>query len=685
MKRMVCRDYQSTHIKRIIHQLINRKCVVNTSCTASGKTAVSKIVISSILKNKNSGITKVIVLTPLEIIAMQYMLSEDELWEHSNPNASHSASLIPSNLFSVPVKQNTKTLIRYLKNIHANDVKVVTHSLMVAKEIKEYIANQKDLSHLLIVIDETHRCYVSDDEENKLGTQLGEVVNTIIEKGGLSYRMSATPWRENGGSITPVFKPYDVYNIGRTLGEQMRDGLAPNLKIEYKQLNNLKLNSDNIFSDKSTSKITSKNLTKIIPDLIKQWCDDGYPKGGIIIPAGMSDKNAKLLKEHLEKVKFPENIAKIRGRKSPSILNAVGTKSSDATNIINEIQNDTNNHGQIFDICIACRRFDEGSDLPSISNLYIIGLPSIIRLILQRLGRALRNKLDIKGYKEWFGEKFIDTSKITFLIPSNITVDDIGNQAARQLLHCILASEAYELYDDKISSSTILKSLIQSRIDNSSSDVNNDTLNKLEHLFSAVELNGTMNYSSTQNELLSALNLKGNINLVKRINDVMANDLTDEKKLETIIHLIDMSEVSISQSDYINLLDNIITDSDNNSKLTPKKLAGKVVDNLLHFIKEFEDAEIKVEISDNVSRVMSNITGKDLYHWTNICKIGLSDDDWKEASIEKYKEWKSIHGEYSYPSISSDNPEEVELARFLAIARREYREMKKEENNGSIN
>jgi superfamily II DNA or RNA helicase len=673
MKRMVCREYQSTHVKRIINQLLNRKCVVDYSCTASGKTATAKIVISELLRIKKSGISKVIVLTPLEIIAMQYMQSVDESWEHGNPNASNKPYLVPANLFNVPVKDNIKTLLRYLKNIHSTDIKVVTHALIVANKIKEYLMSQEDLSHLLVVVDETHRCFVSDDEENKLGTQLGEIVNLIVERGGLSYRMSATPWREKTGSIVPVFSPYDVYNIGRTLGEQMRDGYAPKLKIEYKQLKQLKLNVNNIFTDKMKSKITSSNLRKIIPDIIEQWCSDGYPKGGIIIPAGLSTKNAAILKELLEKVEFPEDVAKIRGRKSPNVLNAVGANSGDANRIIDDIRNDTTENGQLFDICIACRRFDEGSDLPSISNLYIIGLPSIIRLILQRLGRAMRNKLDIEGYKDWFGDEFIETSKIVFFIPPSVSINDIGNQAARQLLHCILASEAYELYDNKISSSTVLKSMIQSRIDNADESLA-ETLDNLEHLFSAIELSGSMNYSHVHTELLSALTNRGNLNLLKRVNRVIETEIADETKLERIFHLIDMSDLRVSQSEYDKLIGDIINDVDTNA--TPRKLAGQVIDNLLHFINEFEDSEIKVEISDKVSRVMSTITGNNLHHWSNVCKIGLSDDDWKEATMKKYKEWKDIHGQYKYPSHTSSDPEERELARFLAIARREYKELK---------
>ena len=682
------REYQTEHVSRLCSELINNNNkAANVCCVGGGKTTVARIVLNELRNVGISDVTKVIVATPFIAIGQGFVSANDESWNVKSDNATHSPYLIGSNAFSQLTHKNSQTLLRYLNGHRTSDIKVVTHQLMASRAIKEYFEEIETCVGILLCVDEAHRCYATEGEDNdKHGTILGEVASIIHAKGGRILYQTATPYRETTKGIIPIFNPYDVFTVVRTIGEQMRDNLAPALNVEYKHVTKMKF--ADYFGDKVSSRISSKDLQYALPDILNQWISDGCPKAILTIPAGNSKKIAKEVEAFFKSHELPEKIAAIRGRKYPTILNAVGCTKIDKDRSLDGIREDKEANGRLFDLCIGCRKFDEGTDVPSASHIYMIGLPSSVRLFHQRTGRVLRHKSDVKGYAEWFGTEWVTHSKVVFFAPCEKTIKDISNQVARQLLHCILAGESYEAYYDKVQSTCQIRTVIKNKRKTVTDEARLLILDKIEDIMNAVEINNAMNFTNRETQLLNTLCLNGNINMIEGISNIIESDESDTTKLEKCLHLIDKTKGGLPSEAEESLVTDIINDEDNiesandaikkNKTIELAPFTKKMVDKLHACVDCFEDIEITTESTDSVSKVMMTITGENLNHWTEICKIGLTDEAYKDYIIDKYTEWKLLQSSSdARPSPSSSNPIERELSRVRKLAESEYQTKRK--------
>lgn len=679
------RPYQVDHVARLCSELSNKNKAASVCCVGGGKTTVARIVLNELKKSGITGVKKAIVATPFIAIGQGFISSADdngnpmdEMWHLDGDEANHTPYFIPGNKYNQSNTKNSKVLLSYLKDLRAHDIKVVTHQLMASASIRTYFDEIDTCEGIVLCVDEAHRCYASENEDlDKYGTLLGEVAKIISNKGGKVLYLTATPYRETAKGIIPIFDPYDVYTVVRTIGEQMRDNLAPSLNVEYKHVT--KMQFSDFFGDKMTSRISSKDLQYVLPDILQQWIDDGCPKAILTIPAGNSKKMAKEVQAYFESHELPKEIAAIRGRTHPTILNAVGCTKIDKDRSLDGIRDDKEANGKAFDLCIGCRKFDEGTDIPSASHIYMIGLPSSVRLFHQRIGRVLRNKEDVNGYREWFGERWTHESKVVFFAPCEKTIDDISNQVARQLLHCILAGESYESYCDKVQSTCQIRTAVKDKRKKITCEDRKIILDKVESIMNAVETNNAMNFTTEKTKLLNTLCLNGNIRMVDRVTSILASDSSDTEKIEQFFHMADALDSELPPEILEALTTDLIEDDEILDEVKKKKkielapFAKKMVDRLVECIDCFEDLEIETNIADGVSHVMAKITGENLNHWTEICKIGLTDEAYKEYIIEKYREWKATQtNDDTIPSPSSSIPIERELAKVRKLAQDQY-------------
>ena len=230
----------------------------------------------------------------------------------------------------------------------------------------------------MFVIDEAHRSFNgSNNDEAKLNTILGKLIRSAIEKGAKVLYCSATPYRIDGVNRTvPIINDFDesrTRSIERTIGEHIQEGYAPSLTAVYFHVEDLKIyarKQETIFGDEINATISDSVLIKCLHEIHKQWVDDGCPKTFIRIPSVNSDKKALIAKEFFEKREFPEHIQKMRnGRVHPVVLNTVTNKKAE---ISDALQHDNDNHGRNFDILVACRKMDEGTDCNTLTHCYVI-------------------------------------------------------------------------------------------------------------------------------------------------------------------------------------------------------------------------------------------------------------------------------------------------------------------------
>jgi superfamily II DNA or RNA helicase len=250
----------------------------------------------------------------------------------------------------------------------------------------------KNLSQWILILDEAHHAPLAH-RSREGWTAVARKRDLWQERGGTVLQASATPWHtESGHRIYDEAEPRSVTSIG----DLRRAKLAPSsfefhrimLDIEAKTWKDMLLEGK-----------PSAALVRAYGCIPEYWISQGRPVT-VIRPPDRS---------HVAHI---QRAFKAAGLPPERILDATGEdfdgrKLARAREITSYAERE-------YDIIIACRRFDEGTDLPSVSNVYYIGAPSSVRLVVQLLGRTLRIKKLPDYPKQWK-----DKSAMTVFIPRN--------------------------------------------------------------------------------------------------------------------------------------------------------------------------------------------------------------------------------------------------------------------------
>lgn len=257
-----------------------------------------------------------------------------------------------------------------------------------------------DLSGRVLVLDEAHHATTG-----ALDTQVGLLRDAWHARGGIVLLMTATPFRTNGQEVLPAGTRTHV----RTLAMHAASGHAPNhFQVQTAMLSKVEAHTVAELQGEALSDAENAH-GESFRDLVDLWERDGRPKAVFIVPANGSRRWADRLIAALSK-------STPRGR----ILDAVGTGKDVADTLavaLDEERNVTTFGDSKYDVIVSCKRFDEGTDWPLCSHVYNYGIPSSLGLILQRFGRATRDKSRISGHTH------PDTASITFLVPK--VADDL--------------------------------------------------------------------------------------------------------------------------------------------------------------------------------------------------------------------------------------------------------------------
>ncbi len=253
-----------------------------------------------------------------------------------------------------------------------------------------------DLSRCLLVLDEAHHAGVSK-AERKLNTEIGKLRETWTARGGIVIFVTATPFRTDKNDIMPP----ETRIHCRPAAVHALSGYAPDhWLVETAMLTQVVASTLGEFQGDDLSK-TENKTGESFQQVIARWEGDGRPKAVFIVPPKNSRAWADRLILELTKA-------------GARVHDAVGTdeRVADKLNAMLATEREVKDVADSeIDVIVACRRFDEGADWPLCSHVYNYGIPRSLVLILQRFGRAQRDKQGIAGHTH------PRTAKITFFVP----------------------------------------------------------------------------------------------------------------------------------------------------------------------------------------------------------------------------------------------------------------------------
>lgn len=256
-----------------------------------------------------------------------------------------------------------------------------------------------DLSKRLLIVDEAHRAGTCN--------KLGSAIKQWLAAGGSVLYVTATPFRTSGD--LPI--PDDIATAYRSMAEHVSSGkYSPrNVEVRFRQLSYEAKSVQVLVGDR----MPEADIERLSREFLALWLADGCPKAVVVVPQYGSERWAACL----------ERVLSERAR----VHVAVGTGADVQQRLcaVLHTEREAARHGQpsTVDVIVACKRFDEGTDWPWCSDVYNLGLPSTLLLIIQRLGRALRLKLAASGGTrkgiEGYNPEHADRARITFLLPKN--------------------------------------------------------------------------------------------------------------------------------------------------------------------------------------------------------------------------------------------------------------------------
>lgn len=637
------RGYQADLYRRVNRARSNGKDAVMLLPTGAGKTIIARNHCSHILNHQNHfGIRRIIITTPQRQILEGFKRTNNENWYIAG---KHSTQKI-ENIEIVEIPNNS--IVDFLRgssgvSIAISCIQSITNQTSNAFNAFETFS---DCSDILWVIDEAHHI-----ESEKTAN----IINDFKTKNGKILYLTATPFTVNG-ALDILANP-DVEIIHRSLGEHMEDGFAPEIEMSYE-----------IFNTSAGSQI---EYGSIIPqnNMIADWASkiahsyeqDSRPKTLIIIPSFSTTEDsstaevATTLKKELEKI-----------IKDVKVLSVVGYDSSGETaKIIETEANSFPGH----DIIIACRRFDEGTDVPAISAVYLIGMTSY-RRIIQLMGRALRNKKDISGFSQKY-EKYVNKSIFKFFIFNENNTDD---EYLKQKQYCFSLSaiktiEAVQNFTNI--SNTVgpirirrrIQSLIEDLVE---TDHNNENIEIYEELINEIERNIILIETNGDNDN-HMLGIVANTKIGNTNQEALecCSDFTKAYIESTIISEVIKTEKEVDE--FIN--------SSINIKRTNRNL-NAIQSNISEIVKKYSNNKIKYTESELVKSFTTRLNITTLVEWGELLKTTHSGE---RAALEKAKDLVAFYSEHGkLPKTNSLEENERKTAIF-------YNNIKQAYNNKNTN
>lgn len=636
------RDYQADLYRRVNRSRNNGKDAVMLLPTGAGKTAIARNHCSHILNHPNHfGINRIIITTPQKQILEGFKRTNNEEWFIKGTHSSQKIDNIE--IIEIP----NESIGNFLKGSSGGSIAISCIQSITNQRSNAFnpFLEIEDCSSILWVIDEAHHIEAE---------QTAIVIEEFKKKNGKILYLTATPFNANGA--LRILNNPDIEIIHRSLGEHMNDGFAPELDMSYEMFDiNAGAQTNYNYFKSDLSKMS--NWAECIS---KSYHKDNCPKTLIIIPSFSksgdgnvedldTENAANVLKSELEKL-------------NPGIKIFVAVGNDSSGEISRNIEVEANTFPG-HDIIIACRRFDEGTDVPSICAVYHVGMTGC-RRIIQLMGRALRNKSAIKGFGEKYPE-YLDKSIFKFFIfnTTKLSEEDVENNQfnfSLQAIKTINAVQNFRSYDI-ISGAVRVRKNLQNKIEKLlEEDPENPDIEILEELVSEIEQPIISLETAGENDDSMIALLAHN-----------KMDHTNEEALEN------SSEISKAYVESSLLSDELKTDDDvenfvNKSieRKRVKRNTNIISEELQELVIKYANEKVKYVESDLIKKFVTSIDRNTLEEWGDV----LWDTyDNEEKQLEQVKAIVKFYEENGRtPSQKSKDTNEKKLGNKLGTLKQAY-------------
>lgn len=260
----------------------------------------------------------------------------------------------------------------------------------------------KKLSSYHLCVDEAHHAPLT--RAMRVTTLTGELRDKFVKRGGTVSQWSATPWHTES-EISIIGDDDDPCLI--SVREAQDAGIVPpNMEFRRRTL----AFTANSIRELVMDQCPPKQLAPAYSQAIDQWEETDRP----YFLAKVADRH-----------QADACVRAFEDAGARVLLVAGDDYDRDA---LRHEQDVKRYEDREYDGIVACRRFDEGVDVPSISNVYYFGAPTSSRLVIQVWGRSWRRK-DIVGYPRRWRKR----SALTIFIPDGShTLDEYLRVHGRQ-------------------------------------------------------------------------------------------------------------------------------------------------------------------------------------------------------------------------------------------------------------
>jgi len=254
-----------------------------------------------------------------------------------------------------------------------------------------------DLTGRLLILDETHHVAVDN--------AMGRAVKAWEEQGGMLAYVSGTLFRQSGKIRLP-----DITPSFRSQAQHVMEGFAPELNFEFKNFSFKALSKESLAGDI----LPEGDLSKLAKEIVQWWDNAERPPFVLVVPRASkkttmgSKKWAVMLKREFEKL--PE---------APRVFDAVGSSQDVKERLYRVLREEraraSKGEERAWDIFLAGKRFDEGTDWPFCCAVGVIGLPRSLLRIMQLMGRGGRRKDNLVGIPP----RYQRCSTMVFFMPAS--------------------------------------------------------------------------------------------------------------------------------------------------------------------------------------------------------------------------------------------------------------------------
>ena len=360
------------HQKEAIEAFIKKRCGILEMATGTGKTTTSLEVVKRLYE---SGQIDSVIISTFGNTLLGQWAKEVQEWKKQHSKDSSNRSI--GNLYIFKEFDKNSEMSSYL-NIIKDSVLIVSRN---PKKLKQLLINRRIDQHkqkILIIHDEVHGFGSKEMVSNLQGSHKN-----------IRYRLglSATPDRdydENGtkfitNEIGPVIYQYPIESA-------IRDGILCEFKyhtIDFKYTKQDKENIKKIYSRKASSEKkgdpwSAERLYRELSNVRKKAENKPSLLNEFLLNnKGLVNSSIFFVQDKEQGVK----IATIVGRYTERYTTFFEGTPDKLIDLLDKNK---------IDAVIACERLNEGVDIKSLKNIFLISTPRAKLVTIQRMGRCLR-------------------------------------------------------------------------------------------------------------------------------------------------------------------------------------------------------------------------------------------------------------------------------------------------------